>query len=408
MHHRTPRSAFLGASLLAACALAAAACTDNETATTAPELGRRAAAPAPSPLATVDAFGPSVTLWPFTGDDFGRTPKDPVNLIFAGQADARALRAAFLMLDGDRTAFGLPPVPPFNCTWSDNPNGDVQTAYSEPGGWMGSAIQIACGPYGPIRFHVRFFETGQGVVLGGAHFELLVPGTTTHQVLSWEIAKQLVIVDMMRTGLLDPSAPKMPSPVIHPAPWRGIPAVIYNGLPPELIGLLTTFGAPAPPVADSAPIITDGSAMIFNVAGSVDGQPGVFRNDFTITFGQLVPKPFCASGPYDYLYVEGPVNLREQVVLTPSGNLMAQFHALGHLDLTPFNPITMTPVGEPYRALVQEHHRAMLTDRQNGASSFQLQIEIPPTGPFRGRLVMHLDVGPHGATSHSLDITCTP
>ena len=150
MHHRPHNSSFVAA-LLATCALAAAACTDDETATTAPELGRRAAAPAPSPLATVNAFGPNVTLWPFTGDDFGQRPKDPVNLIFAGQADARALRAAFLMLDGDRTALGLPPVPPFNCTWSDNPNGDVQTAYSEPGGWMGSTIQVVCGSYGPIK-----------------------------------------------------------------------------------------------------------------------------------------------------------------------------------------------------------------------------------------------------------------
>lgn len=404
MNHRPHHSSFV-TGLLAACALAAAACTDDETAPTTPELGRRAAAPAPSPLATVNAFGPTVTLWPFTGDDFGQSPKDPVNLIFAGQADARALRAAFLMLDGDRTAFGLPPVPPFDCTWSDNPNGDVQTAYSEPGGWMGSAIQIACGPYGPIRFHVRFFETGQGVVLGGAHFELLVPGTTTHQVLSWEAAKQIVIVDMMRTGLLDPSAPLMPSPVIHPAPWRDIPPVIYNELPVELRALI---GGPLGNQTTPVPIITDGTATIFNVAGSVDGQPGVFRNEFTITFGQLVPKPFCASGPYDYLYVAGPINLREQVVLTPSGNLLAQFHALGHLDLTPIDPLTGEPTGEPYRALVSEHHRAMLTDRQNGATSFQLQIEIPPTGPFRGRLVMHLDVGPHGATSHSLDVTCTP
>ena len=27
----------------------------------------------------------------------------------------------------------------------------------------------------------------------------------------------------------------------------------------------------------------------------------------TITYDQMVPRPFCAEGPYDYLYVSGPV-----------------------------------------------------------------------------------------------------
>ena len=39
-------------------------------------------------------------------------------------------------------------------------------------------------------------------VQGAAHFEVLIPGTTDHQVLSWIVARDLVVGDLMRSGLL--------------------------------------------------------------------------------------------------------------------------------------------------------------------------------------------------------------
>lgn len=71
---------------------------------------------APSPLVTVDIGLDAVEFWPYTGADLSGTPKDPINLIFFGQADPRDIRAALLSLDGDRTAFGMPSAPPFSST----------------------------------------------------------------------------------------------------------------------------------------------------------------------------------------------------------------------------------------------------------------------------------------------------
>ena len=71
------------------------------------------------------------------------------------------------------------------------------------------------------------------LTLGNAHFELLIPGTTDHQVLSWELAEQLVTVDMVRSGLLA-AAPGSTAPINAAPGFRQIPAEIYNLLPAEL------------------------------------------------------------------------------------------------------------------------------------------------------------------------------
>ncbi len=58
----------------------------------------------PGDLVTVDCFGRSFTLWPFTGAELDGDPMDPVNLIFSGHADPMHIRAALLALDGARVA----------------------------------------------------------------------------------------------------------------------------------------------------------------------------------------------------------------------------------------------------------------------------------------------------------------
>src|SRR6187402_3050629 len=132
----------------------------------------------PTGLVPIDVGGGgTATIWPYTGESLNGVPSDPINLVFLGKADPVRIRAALLALDGDRTAFGLP---------------DVQTAYTDGPGWSGSIIQLQLGSYGPVRTHLRLFRTGiadgsgGAVTLGAAHFEVLIPGTTSHQVLSWE------------------------------------------------------------------------------------------------------------------------------------------------------------------------------------------------------------------------------
>ncbi|MGH7570203.1 MAG: hypothetical protein ACREL9_14730 [Gemmatimonadales bacterium] len=389
--------------LLAAC--------DRSAVSTGPDpasaavLSDMAAAAAPAPLVTVPTPTGALELWPFTGADFSAAPQDPVNLIFAGRTDPRGIRAALMMLGGDRTAFGFPDAFPFNCVWKDGIGG-VQTAFGTASGWVGSAIQLECGDYGPIRFHVRLFGAGPWT-LANVHFELLIPGTTEHQVLSWELAEQLVLVDFLRSGLLVASVPLFPTDPINPSPYRAIPAVIYNGIPVEL---RATIGGPLGAVSDAVPIASDGRATVLNLAGAVAGEPIVARQDFVIDFSQVIPRPFCTDGPSDFLYVQGPVRLRQQVVLAGDGGYRSRFHALGDLDVTPVDVSGGVPVpaGPTQRARVVEQHQAVLTDAITLTSSFQLQVVLPLPGAGRDRLRVQLVVGPGASSRYALEESCAP
>jgi hypothetical protein len=363
--------------------------------------------PPPSPLVTV--AGESV--WPFTSSDFAGTRVDPINLAFTGWSNPRDLRAALLMLDGDRSGLiGTPfePFAAFDCTWKDA-MGDAQTGYGAASGWVGSAIQLECGDFDPLRVHLRFFDVGD-VTLGGAHFEVLIPGTTDHQVVSWEFAEGLVVADLVRTGIGGPVGSSGP---INPVPYRWIPAIIYNSLPDELKFLiLASGGLPDWPVPGDVGIGTDGAATIVHLAATVGGMPEIARQRLEIQFNQVIPKPFCASGPYDFLDVQGPVTLRQHVVVTPSGTYHSQFHAVGMLSLQPLTVDLSTgglvPSGTPYRAHVNEHVKGILTDRVTLASQFVLRAEMPPKGPFRGSLRSTLNVAPGGGSHAGLTVRCDP
>jgi hypothetical protein len=319
-------------------------------------------------------------------------------VIFTGESDPRSIRAALLSLNGDRTALGFPNAFPFNCTWSDAIGG-VQTAYDSEVGWVGSAIQLQCGDFGPIRFHLRLFEAGD-YTLGGVHFELLVPNTTEHRVLSWELAERLVLADFARSGLL--AAPPSVTAGINPAPWQSILPQIYNGLP---VALRVAIGGPVGNVTTPVPIGSDGRATILQLGRAVEADAMVDRQDFVVNFNQIIPKPFCASGPLDYLLVQGPVDFRQQVVVTPSGNYQSQFHAHGRLTLTPVNPLT-GQMGESYEAIVNERHHGMMTDNRTMAAQLQMQILLPSSAPFGGRLKLALHVGTGGAYFYSADVEC--
>jgi hypothetical protein len=360
-----------------------------------------AAAILPAGLVPIPVAGGSLSIWPYTGVDFSGTPQDPINLVFTGRSDPRSIRSALMALNGDRTAFGMPPAFPFNCTWSDA-IGDLQTGYNAAAAWVGSAVQLACGGYGPVRFHVRLFEAGAST-LGNAHFEVLIPGTADHQVLSWELAEQLVKVDFVRSGLLDPATPLGSTGAINDSPFREIPAQIYNAIPAELHAII---GGPAGPVTAPVAIATDGRATVFHVAAEPERHGGTVQ-DLVLQYGQVIPKPFCSTGA-EYLFVEGPVSLRKTVQITDAGDILTNFDASGHLRLTPVNPETGAPIGTTYDAEVSDHQVTRFGKHGGMVEGLQMQTELPRNVPGHGRLKVRVKVGAVGADLYRKDIDCRP
>ena len=355
----------------------------------------------PADLTTIAAGGGSLSLWPYTGADFSAVAQDPINLVFAGRADPRALRSALFALSGDRSAAGLPNAAPFNCTWSDA-IGDLQTAWNAASGWVGSAVQLACGSFGPIRVHVRLFQAGAASV-GNAHFEVLIPGTTDHQVLSWELAEQLVTIDMARSGLL--AAAPASSGVINGAPeFRQIPAQIYNVLPADLKAVI---GGPAGSVSAPAGIASNGAATVFELGGAAAPAAGTEQR-FTVAFDQVIPRPFCASGPGEYLRVRGPVDLSKVVHVDGAGGLHSEFVASGQLQLTPIDAATGTATGPAYEAEVKDHQVTRFDDRGGQVNGMAMQMELPQNVAGRGRKTIRLMVGPGDVTRFDQDVVCHP
>jgi hypothetical protein len=337
----------------------------------------------PAGLVPVSYGGHTITIWPYTGSSFDGVPSDPVNLIFVGHADPIQIRAALLALNGDRTAFGFPPVPPFNARWSDA-IGDVQTGFADGAGWNGSVVQLELGVYTPIRTHLRLFRTGipfgtGGVwTLGAAHFEVQIPGTTEHQVLSWELAQQLVTVDLIRSGLLATGGPQL-SPVINQAPsFREIPSFIYNQLPPDLVALIQ---GPPQPSASAVPIASDGQASILELAGTPTVTAGTASQSFTIQFGQVIPKPLCSDGPFDWVYVTGPVQFDRTTSVDATGHYQYNSRVAGRLTVTPVDITTNppTPVGQPFTATVSDAQEGT-EDAAGGAVSARSQRIAPQAG----------------------------
>jgi hypothetical protein len=407
---RLPRPGRLAAALLALLALACdrAGPLPSEGPTlpgdpAALTTAARAPFPAPGGTVTVPVAGGAVAFWPYTGESFDGRPQDPVNLILTGRADPRSVRAALLRLDGNRTALGFPPVAPFDCTWSDAIGG-LQTAWSGEDGWLGSAIQLQCGAYGPVRFHVRLFGAGSHT-LANAHFEVLIPGTTSHQVLSWELAEQLVTADLVRTGLL--AGPPAPTAPIHASPFRTIPDYVYNGLPAALRQLI---GGPAGPISGSTPILTDGRATVIALAGEAAAPAGGTRAAFVVPFDQVIPKPFCVNGPSPYVHVSGPVRLVQDVEVTPTGEVRSRFRAEGRLAVTPVDPTTgpPTPLAPTYAAEVMETQDAVTGDAGGTVSGRQQQLETPFDSPARGQLRVTLVVGRNGRLAWDRTVRCGP
>jgi hypothetical protein len=195
----------------------------------------------------------------------------------------------------------------------------------------------------------------------------------------------------------------IPTQQINPSPWRTIPAMIYEGIPEELRALI---GGPSGEVTADVPINNDGYAVILNLVETVPRVAETRFQDFVIEFGQVVPKPFCASGPDDYVYVQGPVHLVQESSLSEAGDYHSTFRADGQLTVTPVNPMTGEPIGETLIAEVIEHHDAHYTDNSQWASSFMSQHLLPDDAEGAGRLFVRLKIRSNGQSGYMAFIRC--
>lgn len=339
----------------------------------------------PADQVTVDCFGNSFTFWPFTSAKLNGEPMDPVNIVFAGHADPIQIRAALMALDGDRTVVGFPNAYPFDQVWKDAISGGVQSNYAAEGKWQGSVIQLTLGEYQPIRFHLRLFRTeaktadGLPITIGAAHFEVLIPGTTDHQVLSWNLARDIVVADMMRTGLLDPGQHLRPTGQITPAPgFRTIMTAVYNELPPDLLGII---GGPPPPVSEPVDIPNDGVAMMVYLAAPAPVVPGEFSSTTAVEFGQFVPRPYCNEGPADWLWIEGTVDFHNTTRVDRWGRYSYVSGYEGLLTAVPVDISTGQPAGEPFTADVKGRQRGYMGKYGSRVRGFDKKVTNEAGGP---------------------------
>lgn len=288
--------------------------------------------------------------------------------------------------------------------------GGVQTAYADGGGWVGSVVQLELGSYGPLRFHLRLFETRnpfgapEGTwTLGAAHFEILIPGTTNHQVMCWELAEQIVIADLVRSGLLG-AAPASSGPINAAPTYRDIPAVIYNGVPDEL---KLACGLPPGSASGNVPIPSDGEATLLYLTGSVAVSADLRDVNFTIEFSQLIPKPFCSTGPADFLLVEGPVTLRRSTRVTTEGRYAYDAMIRGLLTATPVD-VTQNPpviVGEPFKVTASDVQQGYISS-WDGNSRVAMQSQRIIIGNGAEKQFVWLEIHERGSKHYREIVQC--
>jgi hypothetical protein len=351
--------------------------------------------PAPSGLIPVNADDVVTTVWPYTSTGFSTSPQDPINLIFTGSADPRQIRSILLGLSGS----GRPgPLAAFTCTWSDAA-GDPQTSYSESEGWVPSSIQLQCGDYYGPRVHIRIFRQGSVTVANG-HYEILIPGTNMHEVLSWELAQSLITADLARSGHLG-AAPAL-SAVITAAPYyRSVQAPIAAGLSTaQIIGLGLQVNGDG-----TASIPNDGRAAILSIASAPSLTEGMVDSDFVLQFGQVIPKPFCTTGTTGYLYATGPitVHMRSGIV---DGNFESTTTSEGTLTLVEFNPSTRQPVSAPYQGVIGERASVKMTNGSGWVEFFSSRVETPDAGSTRGSRTVIFRAREHGLDQYEVDVSC--
>jgi hypothetical protein len=395
------KAILLGLPLLAGCL------DDSASTLLSPAAPATTLAPAPAHLVSVDLASGSHQIWPYTGTDFHARPQDPINLIFAGHADARNVRNALLSLDGNRN------VPPFTssaegmllagiangCRWTDA-FGDVQTTYSLEGGWAGSVLQLECGTYNTFRYHLRLFPAGM-LTLGNVHAEVIIPGTQGHEVLTWEAAEKFVMMELMRGDLL--AAPPVESAIVNEVgSFKGIMPVIYNGLPDGHPLRMLAGGPLEGDVTKPVPLGTDGRATILTLV-TAPAAPGT-SNAFVIDFGQFIPKPFCAPSG-EWVRVDGPVHVTHTVTVSPSGTATSKGVAKGSLTVRSFD-IATGAVGPAIPAEVEQEIETEVGRSRHRARSKSEQRLLLERGESES-FALDLRVG-SGETYFAASQSCAP
>jgi len=97
----------------------------------------------------------------------------------------------------------------------------------------------------------------------------------------------------------------------------------------------------------------------------------------TFDFDQVIPKPFCESGPYDYVYVNGPVYLHQISTMSADGVYETHFTAKAELAVFDYNPMTGQIEGTPITAVITETHNSWYGDARNWASMYKHQALLP-------------------------------
>ena len=335
-------------------------------------------APPPAGAVDVGTAAGTLTLWPYTSSDF-ETKADPVNFVFLN-ADPRAVRQELLKLGPSRPPFSSLPLGAGACTWMDA-MGYEQAAWGAAEGWVGGSVQLACvvstaQPLGsPFRFHVRLFRVGAHT-LGAAHFEILIPGTAEHEVLSWELAKQLVAYDVGRTQTL--VAAPAPVGLAASGAFRAVRRPVYDGLVKMGLGPFLSALGLVPTGPGDVPLPWSGAALALETAIGFEPRQQKLEATAAVTYDVVVPRPFCASGPYDLVRLQGPLHFAQAVHTNPSGKYERSYALGGILRVTPMRPLpdgSFVPTGAPsVDASISETHRSMITDNYDEITERVAQV----------------------------------
>ena len=258
-------------------------------------------------------------------------------------------------------------MPPFNCTWADA-MGYEQTGWAETEGWVGSEIQLACiradAPLGdPFRVHLRLFRQGEHTV-GAAHFEVLIPKTAEHQVLSWNFARDFVVFDMLRTGSTPPPSPIPPLPIVLETPghFRTVLRPVYEGVAarPGGAGLLASLGL-SPDATDAqgnVRIPLDLWVAVLSPDLVYDPLPEAIRTETEVEYDVNAPRPFCSVGDGDFVNLSGSLRFILTVRTDWAGRYIRYYRIDGELAVTPLAPVP----GLPSPARIRERHAAVLSN----------------------------------------------
>jgi hypothetical protein len=206
----------------------------------------------------------------------------------------------------------------------------------------------------------------------------------------------------MRSGLLDPTQHLGQTAQITPAPsWRTIQTAVYNNLPP---GLIQIIDGPPQPQAVPVPIENDGHASTIHLAGALPITPMEYSTSTTVEFGQFVPRPFCSTGPFDWLHITGSVFLHTEVVVDESGRFSYMGGYEGKIYALPLDISTGQPVGAMFDADVRGLQHGFLSDKAGHVTASDRKLSREDGGPQIN--VVSLRVGEFGRDGYKAFDKC--